>query len=619
MSNRRISLQSKLLGLAALLLSFTTIIAVVGISSLASVDRIAEEMFTQSTQPLEHLGVARAKANENRALLNNHVIAESEAELEEFEGKIKANDKTIEENLAAVEESLQTAEGKAAFAGVKSGLAEYNAIRDEILEISHTSTGVTDPAAVLEIIHRAHDLNHDKAVPTFAKTAEHFDRLFDSKVELAEQENHEVKATFASKRTLSIVLLVAALVLGFAAAWLIARGVRRGVADVLRTLESLQSRCIAGLQDGLRALAGGDLTVEITAVTPPIEKLSGDEIGDVGRTVNLIREQTVASVTEYNATRDALAAIVSQISGTAGSVSAASQQMASTSDEAGRAVGEIASAVGEVAQGAERQVRTVESAKLISEEIAAATTVSAENATRTAEAADEARRAADEGAQAVGEATEAMEAVRDSSGDATVAIRELGAKSEQIGGIVSTITGIAEQTNLLALNAAIEAARAGEQGRGFAVVAEEVRKLAEESQQAAATIASLIEQIQHETARAVDVVETGQRRTADGVATVERVREGFESIGARIQDVDARVGEISAAIGQIAESSTRMQQDMGEVASVAEESSASAEQVSASTQETSASTQEIAASAQQLAQSADELEQLVRRFTLAAG
>ena len=104
-----------------------------------------------------------------------------------------------------------------------------------------------------------------------------------------------------------------------------------------------------------------------------------------------------------------------------------------------------------------------------------------------------------------------MSAVRESSLQATDAIRGLGAKSEQIGGIVATITGIAEQTNLLALNAAIEAARAGEQGRGFAVVAEEVRKLAEESQSAAASIAGLIAEIQGETAKAVEVVEDGAR------------------------------------------------------------------------------------------------------------
>ena len=101
-----------------------------------------------------------------------------------------------------------------------------------------------------------------------------------------------------------------------------------------------------------------------------------------------------------------------------------------------------------------------------------------------------------------------MRAVRDSSTAVSGAIRELSSKSEQIGAIVETITGIAGQTNLLALNAAIEAARAGEHGRGFAVVAEEVRKLAEESQRAAAEISDLIGAIQAETTHAVGVVET---------------------------------------------------------------------------------------------------------------
>src|SRR5690242_317284 len=123
-----------------------------------------------------------------------------------------------------------------------------------------------------------------------------------------------------------------------------------------------------------------------------------------------------------------------------------------------------------------------------------------------------------------------MVSFRDSSEGVTVAIRELAAKSEQIGAIVQTITGIAEQTNLLALNAAIEAARAGEQGRGFAVVAEEVRQLAEESQEAASSIAGLIAEIQRETQGTVEVVEDGARRSEDGAAVVAEARDAFAQI-----------------------------------------------------------------------------------------
>jgi methyl-accepting chemotaxis protein len=431
-------------------------------------------------------------------------------------------------------------------------------------------------------------------------------------------EGRELTSAIAAsgKRTIVMSAIIAALV-AVALAFLIVRSIVKPLGVVVERLSLLRDNDIAGLSGAIKALAHGDLTVGVESTTPVIENPAGDEVGDVARAFNEIQARTVESIQGYNETRGQLGELVGNVSTSAQSLSAASQQMATTSEEAGRAVGEIASAVGEVAQGAERQVRAVEQAKLATEEVASASGVSAQNAQETAEAALGAGQVAEQGAQAVAKASEAMGAVRDNSVHATEAIRELGAKSEQIEGIVATITGIAEQTNLLALNAAIEAARAGEQGRGFAVVAEEVRKLAEESQEAAASIAGLIGEIQGETAKAVEVVEAGARQTEDGVATVEQAREAFLALGASVQDMNSRVDQIAAAIQQISSSSQQVQADMAEVAAVAEQSSASSQQVSASTQQTSASTQQIAASAQELARTAEELEKLVGEFTLA--
>jgi methyl-accepting chemotaxis protein len=458
------------------------------------------------------------------------------------------------------------------------------------------------------------------AVETKVDTADEAnDALVTAEQKVVDALDARSEAATASAKRLVIAFLVLALLAASAIAFFVVRGIMRGVRQVLVAAEGIAEgdldqhvdvtsrdeigqmaaafgRMVGYLHEsaGVAArVADGDLTVEVTPRSPR------DVLGNAfARMIAQLRD------------------LAGKLSGSAQSLSAASQQMASTSEEAGRAVGEIASAVGEVARGAERQVRAVEQAKLATEEVAAASALSTTNAQETAQAAVAAREAAEHGAGAVAQASEAMSAVRDSSVHATEAIRALGSKSEQITGIVATITGIAEQTNLLALNAAIEAARAGEQGRGFAVVADEVRKLAEESRGAAASISGLVNEIQDETARTVTVVEDGARQTEEGVATVEQARESFLTLGASVQDMSARVDEIATAIQQIASSSQQVQSDMTEVAAVAEQSSASSQQVSASTQQTSASTQQIAASAQELARTADELERLVGQFTL---
>jgi methyl-accepting chemotaxis protein len=566
----RLTVRWKLFGGFGLVLFLIVLLGLLSITSLADVNTKSESSFHDATQPLAELGDAGIRFNENRAFLNNTLLETDASATAALDDEMTANDAEIDKDLDRVRPTLTTPKAEDTFAKLESSIAAYRKARAPISALERAGK-----------VDEAHALNKRTALPEAEKTGTLLDDLFESKVGVADSMNGSIESAYHAKRLETLILLALALVLGAGLAFWIARGVVGAISTLVEATEQM---------------GDGDLTVD-----PQVG--SNDELGDMAKA--------------FRAMAARLRGVVAKVAEAANTLNAASEEMASTSDEAGRAVGEIANAVSDVAEGAEKQVRMVDSARQATEEVTASVLQSAASAQETAAAADEARSVAHEGVAAAARASSAMEAVRDSSLAVNEAMQQLSAKSEQIGGIVETITAIAGQTNLLALNAAIEAARAGEQGKGFAVVAEEVRKLAEESQDAAGSIASLVQEMQLETGRTAEVVAEGSRRSDEGVAIVDETRAAFERIGSSVESVTDRVGEIASVTQQIAATASRVQDDITQVASVAEQSSAATEEVSASTEQTSASAQEIAASAQELARTAEELAGLVAQFKVA--
>src|SRR5690349_15873949 len=164
-------------------------------------------MFAGSVEPLAELGTARAKFNESRAFTNNHILETSPAEKAKLADKLEANDAVVDKNLTAVEESLATASGKQSFAALTAAIGEYRKARGEVLAVSDTGD-----------LRAAYALNKAKVLPRVSEAVEGFTALFDSKVKLAQTEQRSIDGAAASARTRAILLLIGALVVGFAMA-----------------------------------------------------------------------------------------------------------------------------------------------------------------------------------------------------------------------------------------------------------------------------------------------------------------------------------------------------------------------------------------------------------------
>ncbi len=482
------------IGFAAVLMLMAVMTAV-GFLRLAK----TEEALRTSIEIAKRAKLADAwLANQRLNVTRAVAIAKSAdhtALLDYFEPMIQATSAHISEIQKTLEATIVSERGKTLFA---DATAKRKAFLDSRTQVSELHRAGDDGAAVALI-----DSTMLPAAELYVKSVQELEKY---QAELSEANIAGAKADVVTTEMLLIGLLAVGMVIGGGMAWVTARSITQPVREALSVAT---------------AIANNDLS-------RPVRSDRQDELGGL--------------LCELDKMRHALHQMVSQVRGSAESISTASAEIAVGNQDLSSRTEQTASNLQQAASSMEQLTGTVKQ--------------SADSARQANQLASSAAAVAERGGQVVSQVVSTMD--------------EINTSSKKIADIIGVIDGIAFQTNILALNAAVEAARAGEQGRGFAVVASEVRSLAGRSAEAAREIKGLI-------GASVAKVESGSRLVANAGNTMAEIVSSVQRVSDIIGEITAAAAEQSEGIGQVNVSVIALDQMTQQNAALVEQSAAAAE------------------------------------------
>ncbi len=383
-----------------------------------------------------------------------------------------------------------------------------------------------------------------KILKTLRERAHHYVNVANQSVESVHESNDNISTSL-------YFLLVTMVGAGIGISFFLANMVGGGIVRMQKTVKDIEQQ--------------GDLTRRV-------DVHSNDEVGQLAGAFNRLVENMANIISEVKTEADLVANSAAQMQVVTEQTSSGAQQQSDEIHQVASAMNEMAATVSEVASGAES----------------------------ASSFADEGNKEATNGSRVV-KATVA--AISELAGDvqrSAAVIDKLRNDSENISAVLDVIKNIADQTNLLALNAAIEAARAGEQGRGFAVVADEVRCLAQRTQESTKEIEDLIGNLQDGSRQAVDVMEQSREKAEDTVKQAEVAGNSLDSITQSVSNIVNMNMQIASAAEEQSATAEEINRNITNIQAVAEQTASGAE--------------EMAVSSNSLSELSEGLKVLVSRF-----
>jgi methyl-accepting chemotaxis protein len=564
---QNISIKQKLLILVAFMSICIGVVGYIGYVHLKDSTERINDIYTKRLLPVKDLNMVRTHNKAIESDILRLMIETDKAKSAEVMKDIEKRDDEVLKLLKEIEQLLPPEKYK----GLLDSIKTFNDQRGKI--IYYTTNGKVQDGISLFGTFSA----------MLEKVNQELNDLADSNAALAEESN--TASAKASKQAYIYLIssIVGCILLAIAVGWWFSILIANPIRKVMLIAKKV---------------AQGDLQVE------RVHMRGRDEISQLA---NAVDEMV-----------DNLKLLITEVRQSAGHVAASAQGLLEGSEHTSQASESAATAIQHIHDGVQKQLTSIHETTRAMEEMATGIGQIASGGEGVSIASASAYNKAKNGKVVIANTVATIEHLASAVHDSAARIENLGEKTKQINSVIELISSIAKQTNLLSLNASIEAARAGEHGRGFGVVAGEVKKLSEESSQAAYQVSEIIEEIQTETMELVAQISSSVQQAEKGLQAAHEAGNSFDEIAGEVEGVSQQIIQVSATVEQMSAGSQEILASSQSLLHIAEDSAKNTEDVTATTQETLAAMQEVRSSSATLSKLALELDALIGKFKISS-